>query len=220
MKKLLLFVSLSVLAFFISDIQVIAQHNGDDKVTVQITKDGKVVTDTVFQLKEDQDPDAVKKTIARILEGDIDEEKVMVFKGEENESQHKVIIRKGSEGEETIIISGDHLEISEEDADPGVIIIEEKKERECEGPQKHVKVYVEGDDDMEILEDEDFEWIEENVENEENVEIYVIKKDDGTKVVKKIKVVVEEDDEDHEHGIDQMPEPPQKEPPKAERKKK
>jgi hypothetical protein len=48
----------------------------------------------------------------------------------------------------------------------------------------------------------------------------VIKKDDGTKVVKKIKVVVEEDDEDHEHGIDQMPEPPQKELPKAERKKK
>jgi len=100
------------------------------------------------------------------------EEKVMVFKGDHpGEMHHKVIVTKEPGGAETItVISGDELEISEE-------------------------------------------------EGEDNVEVYIIKTDDGTKVVKKVKkvkVTVEEEDETGNKAEEPSWEPA----PKPDKKKK
>jgi hypothetical protein len=194
MRRILLAGLLSIMTCMIFSIHAFAQETSGDKVTVQITKDGKVITDTAFLLKEGQDPEAVKKVIAHVLDGDIQvisgkeghqkmvwvtseddkhmwsaedidvdmdsvikhEEKVMVIKGDSGKCEKKVIIRKESDGEETVIIrSVDHLEISEEEGEGSkIIIIEEKGNKEGEGHQKQVKVYLEGDEDMDILNDD------------------------------------------------------------------
>src|SRR4030043_1264675 len=218
MKKLLLVNLLGITTCIILSSQSSAQVTKGDKVTVQITKDGKVVTDTSFQLKEGQDPEAVKRVISHVLEGDIQvisekeghqkmvwvtseddkhmwhaedidvkmdstmkhEEKVMIFKGDPGDDHHEVIVRKVSPDEES------------------------------EGHQKVIKVIVEGNDDVEILDNEDLEWVEE--EDADNVDVYIIKKDDGTKVVKKIKVEVKVDEED-DNGNNEATPPEKKEPP-------
>jgi hypothetical protein len=245
MKKLLLLSLLVITTCIILSSQSSAQETKGDKVTVQITKDGKVVTDTSFQLKEGQDPEAVKRVISHVLEGDIQvisgkeghqkmvwvtseddkhmwhaedidvnmdstmkhEEKVMIFKGDPGDDHHEVIVRKVSPDEETVVVSEGSK----------IIIITEKGDKESEGHQKQIKVIVEGNDDVEILDNEDLEWVEE--EDADNVDVYVIKKDDGTKVVKKMKVEVKVDEED-DNGNDQATPPEKKEPPQPEKKKK
>jgi hypothetical protein len=238
MKKLLLVSLLVITTCIILSSQSYAQETKGDKVTVQITKDGKVVTDTSFQLKEGQDPEAVKRVISHVLEGDIQvisgkeghqkmvwvtshaedidvnmdstmkhEEKVMIFQGDPGEDHHKVMVRKGSAGEETVVVSEGSK----------IIIITEKGDKESEGHQKQIKVIVEGNDDVEILDNEDLEWVEE--EDADNVDVYIIKKDDGTKVVKKMKVEVKVDKED-DNGNNEATPPEKKEPPQPEKKKK
>jgi len=216
MKKILLLSFIGAFVCFIFSEQSSAQN---DKISLQITRDGKVVTDTSFQLKEGQDPEALKKVISHVLDGDIQvisgkeghqkmvwvtseddkhmwhsedidvkldstmkhEEKVMVFGEDPGEDHHKVIVRKGSAGEETVVV-GEGSKI---------IIITGKGDKESECHQKQIKVIVEGNDDVEILDNEDLEWVEED--DADNVDVYVIKKDDGTKVVKKVKVKVDEE---------------------------
>jgi hypothetical protein len=235
MKKTLLLSFIGALLSIIFSDQSSAQG---DKISLQITRDGKVVTDTSFQLKEGQDPEAVKKIIFHVLEGDqkmvwvtsedVDiemdsvikhEEKGMVSGEDEGEGHHKVIVRKGSDGEETVIVrSGDECEISEEEGEGSkIIIITEKGDKESEGHQKHLKVIVEGNDNVEILDNEDLEWVEEN--NADNVDVYVIKKGDGTEVVKKMKVEVKVDEE-NDNGNSEAAPPEKMEPPKPEKKKK
>lgn len=256
MKKFYLLNLLGLITILLFSIQATAQETSGDKVTVQISRDGKVIADTVLQLKEGQDPEAVKKVIAHVLEGDIEvmsgkeghqkmvwvtseddkhmwsaedidvdmdsvmkhEEKVMVCKGDSGKCEKRVIVRKGPDGEETVIINCvDHLEISEEEGEGSeIIIIGEKGHKECEGHPKYVKVYVEGNDDMEIFDEDDLEWVE---EDGDNVNVYVIKKDDGTEVVKTVKVEVKVNEGD-ENGNDEPAESLQKEPPKSEKKKK
>lgn len=181
MKKFLQFVFLSSMVIAVSCNMAAAQEISDNKVAVQIIKDGKVLTDTVFPMKDEQDPEAVKKIIARVLEGDIQ-------------------VISGKEGHQKMVW----------------ITSEELRDKECESHPKYIKVYVEGDDDIEILKDEDLEWVEVDADN---VDVYVIKKDDGTKVVKKVRVEVIEDEE-IEKGNENEAEPPQKEPLKPEKKKK
>jgi len=257
MKKNLLLCLFSLMVTVIFSFQASAQETSGDKVTVQITRDGKVITDTVLMLKEGQDPEAVKKVIAHVLEGDIQvisgkeghqkmvwvtteddghmwhaedidvdmdsvvkhEEKVMVIKGDSGESAYNVIVKKGSDGEETVVVrSADHLEITEEEGEGSkIIIIEEKGHKDCENHPKHIKVYVEGDEDMELLDDEDFEWVEK--EDSDNVDVYVIKEDDGTEVVKTVRVEVKVDEE-NDKVTNEVTEPTQNEPPKPEKKKK
>jgi hypothetical protein len=247
MKKILLSGFMGVIVSIIFSGQSSAQN---DKISIQITRDGKVVTDTSFRLKEGQDPEAVKKVISNVLDGDIQvisgkegrqemvwvtshsedidvkmdsvmkhEEKVMVFGEDPGEDHHKVIVRKGSADEETVVVrSEDEFEISEEeDEGSKIIIITEKGDKESEGHQKQIKVIVKGDNDVEILDDEDLEWVEEG--DADNIDVYVIKKDDGSEVVKKMKVEVKVD-EDNDNGNDEAAPPEKKEPPKPEIKKK
>jgi hypothetical protein len=251
MKKFLLVSLLSITACLVFSIQSSAQETKGDKITVQITRDGKVVTDTSFQLKEGQDPEVVKKVISHVVDGDIKvisgkeghqkmvwvtshaeeiemdsimkhEEKVMVFEGEPGEHHHKVVVRKKSPGEETVwVSSGDALEISEEEGEGSkIIIITKKGDRDPE--VKRIKVIVEGDDDVEIMEDEDldwiegedFEWIEEK--NADHLDVYIIKEDDGTKIIKKMRVKEEEGKDENNVTT----EPAQAPPAKAGKKKK
>ena len=118
---------------------------------------------------------------------------------------HKEIVAKhgpeGKESEETVIVvSGDELEISEGDEEGSkVIVIREKGDKESGDHQKTIKVIVEGNDDVEILNDEDLELIKED--SSDNVDVYVIKKDDGTQVVKKVKKIeVRVEEENHDNN--------------------
>jgi hypothetical protein len=241
--------------------QAQAQKTGGDKIIVQVTKDGKIISDTTFLLKEGQDPEAVKRVIGHVLEGDInvisgkeghqkmvwitsgDEEniwhaeeidvdldtvmehegKVMVHKGNHPGEIHKEVIVKhgpeGKESEETIVVGKvDAIEISEGDEEGSkVIVITEKGDKESDVHQKTIKVIVEGNDDVEILNDEDLELIKED--SSDNVDVYVIKKDDGTQVVRKVKKVevrVEEENPDN----DKAEEPVRELAPKPDKKKK
>jgi hypothetical protein len=241
MKRFLLFCLTGMVFLLIPFSRVNAQNTSADKVTIQIIRDGKIVSDTTIQLKEGQDPEAVKKVVAKVLDGDIQvisgkeghqkmvwvtreddkhiwdaedidvsmdtcikhEGMVMIHKGDKACEVHKkIIVREGPEGEEseqTVIIgAGDEIEISEgEEGDSKVIIITGKGDKDSDAHQKKIKVYVtEGDGNVEILEDDDLELHEDK--DADNVDIYIIKDDDGTKVikkVKKVKVTVEEDDE-------------------------
>ncbi len=235
MKKLLIssLFSCAILAVWSSGIY--AQESKPGKVTVTITQDDKVVIDTTFELREDQDPKAVKKIISYVLGGEIklieeglghkeitwissgddehawhaeefdfnldsiseEESKVMVFK-DESDSVHKVIVKKRTGGEQDVFVrSGKNIRVSEEDGNGySIIIIEEKDDEGSEEKEKRVKIIVESGDDVEIISEDDLEWVGED--EEEDIDVFVIKKDDETKVVKKVKVEVKEVDEDEE----------------------
>ncbi len=261
MKRIILFSILNLVGCVIIVNQAQAQKTGGNKITVQITRDGKILSDTSFLLKEGQDPEAVKKVIGHVLEGDLkvisgkeghqkmvwvssgDEEnmwhaeeidvdldtvmehegKVMVHKGNHPGEMHREVIVKhgpeGKESEETIIVgSVDEIEITEGDEEGSkVIVITEKGDKESGVHQKTIKVIVEGNDDVEILNDEDMELIKED--SSDNVDVYVIKKDDGTQVVKKVKKIevrVEEENQDNDKAEEPVLEPA----PKPDKKKK
>ena len=260
MKKILLFcfVCLTALGLLINHAS--GQKNGGNKVTIKITSDGKIISDTTFQLKEGQDPEAVKKVISHVLEGNIqvisgDEghqkivwvnskndkemretedidirsdstvkhsEMVMVHKGKHpHEVNKEMIIKEGpgdkeSEGE-VIIESGNEVEISEGEDGSKIIIITGKGDKEIEPHQKKIKVYIEGNGDTEILDYKDLELSGDK--NADTVEVFIIKEDDGTKVVKhvkKVEVTVKEENESGNKSIEPSVEPA----PKPDKKKK
>jgi hypothetical protein len=238
MKKLLISILFSCAIFALCHPGgIYAQESKAGKVTVTITQNDKVVSDTTFELREGQDPEAVKKIISYVLDGKIrffekdpgheeitwissgddehawyaeefdfdynpdsiskEESDVMVFK-DESDSVHKVIVKKRAGGEQDVIIkSGKNIRIlEEEDNGNNVIIIEEKNDKGSKEMEKHVKVIVESGDNVEMIGEDDLEWVEED--EDENIDVYVIKKDDETKVIKKVKVEVKEVDEDEE----------------------
>jgi hypothetical protein len=231
-KKLLLPILAGLAIFIIQSLAVHAQEGKTNKVTVTITENDKVITDTTFSLREGQDPETVKEIISHILGEDVDfegtghkemvwissegdkhtwhaeefefdfdsigeeEGDVMVFE-DEDDNVHKVIVKKQKSGDEDIIVmSSKTIRVSEEDGKVHkTIIIEESGDNKPEGKEKRVKVIVESDDDVKIISEDDPEWVE---EDEEDVDVYIIKKDDNTKVIKKVKVEVKEVDEDEE----------------------
>jgi len=211
---------------------VLAQETKTGKVTVTVTENDKVITDTTFELGEGQDPETVKKIISKILGDDAeyiseskghktmvwvssdDEEhawhaeefhidfdsikgegeNVMIFKSDSN-NMHKVIVKKHKgDGEDVIVMSSKTIHVSTEDGkNYSTIIITDSGDEGSEVKEKKVKVFVEDNDDIHIINEDDLEWIE---EDDENVNVYVIKKDDGTQVIKKVKVEVKEVDEE------------------------
>ena len=87
MKKILLLGSLAVcLVMMASTNQAIAQEDESTTVHITIKEDGKVTTDTTFELKEGQDPDMVKKMVQHMVGGD---EKMM--------KKEVIIIQKGDD---------------------------------------------------------------------------------------------------------------------------
>jgi hypothetical protein len=212
MKRIILFSILNLFACVIIFNQAQAQKTGGDKITVQITRDGKILSDTSFLLQEGQDPEAVKKVIGHVLEGDL-----KVISGKEGH-QKMVWVTSGDEENmwhaEEIDVD---LDTVMEEEGSKVIVIKEKGDKESGVHQKTIKVIVEGYDDAEILNDEDLELIKED--SSDNVDVYVIKKDDGTQVVKKVKKVevrVEEENQDNNKAEEPAREPS----PKPDKKKK
>ena len=235
MKKLFISSLFGCAIFAVCHSGIYAQESKAGKVTITITQDDKVVSDTTFELREDQDPEAVKKIISHVLGGKIrffekgpgheeitwissgddehawhaeefdydldsiseEESDVMVFK-DESDSVHKVIVKKSAGGEQDVIVkSGKNIRVSEEeDQGYSVIIIEEKDDEGSGEKEKRVKVIVESGDDVEIISEDDLERVEEG--EDEDIDVFVIKKDDETKVIKKVKVEVKEVDEDEE----------------------
>ncbi len=87
MKKLLFLGSLAVcLIVMASTNQAFAQKDESTSVHITIKEDGKVTTDTTFELKEGQDPDMVKKMVQHMVGGD---EKMM--------KKEVIIIQKGDD---------------------------------------------------------------------------------------------------------------------------
>jgi hypothetical protein len=87
MKKLLLLGSIAVcLIVMASTSQAFAQEDESTSVHITIKEDGKVTTDTTFELKEGQDPDMVKKMVQHMVGGD---EKMM--------KKEVIIIQKGDD---------------------------------------------------------------------------------------------------------------------------
>ena len=69
-KPLLLLTGLGVFLFFSLN-HLSAQDKKPAKVTITITEDDKVTTDTTFELKEGQDPEMIKKIVSKIAGEDI-----------------------------------------------------------------------------------------------------------------------------------------------------
>ncbi len=77
MKKNLPAILFSILAFVITSWNPVeGQDKKTGKITLQIEEDGKTVVDTVFDLKEGQDPEHIKKIISSMTGQD-----VMIFSG-------------------------------------------------------------------------------------------------------------------------------------------
>ena len=71
----------------------VAQEEESTTVHITIKEDGKVTTDTTFELKEGQDPDMVKKMVMHMAGGDdktMKKEVIIMQKGD-NESDHKAL---------------------------------------------------------------------------------------------------------------------------------
>jgi len=92
MKRLLLLGSVVVcMVIMMSTNQAIAQE--DESTTVQITikEDGKVTSDTTFELKEGQDPDMVKKMVQHMAGGDemMMKKEVIIMQKGDDDCDHK-----------------------------------------------------------------------------------------------------------------------------------
>ena len=222
MKKLLLLGSFAIcLVMMASTNQAIAQEDESTTVHITIKEDGKVTTDTTFELKEGQDPDMVKKMVQHMAGGDddcdhrelawvhVDNDNVWHAKSmdmgidldsiKEAHGGGKVMVFKDEDGNITVKELGedeDHEmhfkhEGHEGHGDHEIIIIESDED----GEKVLIKKMKKGSGHMMIIsEDEHMEWTE---EDGENVEVYVIKKGDkNVKVVKKVTVEVEEKSEE------------------------
>jgi hypothetical protein len=191
MKKLLLLGSIAVcLAMMASNNVAIAQEDESTTVHITIKEDGKVMTDTTFELKEGQDPDMVKKMVEHMV-------------GEDDDCDHKELAWVHMDSDDTWNITSDDMGVdldSIKKAHGGAKVMVFKDEdgnitvKELGDDEDHEMHFQhEGHGDHEIMiisDDEHMEWTE-NDEDGENVEVYVIKKGDkDVKVIKK-KITVE-----------------------------
>jgi hypothetical protein len=88
MKKLLLLGALAVCLFIMASTnQTIAQEDESTTVHITVKEDGKVTTDTTFELKEGQDPDMVKEMVQHMVGGDekmMKKEVIVMHKGDDD----------------------------------------------------------------------------------------------------------------------------------------
>jgi hypothetical protein len=92
MKKILILCSMAAcLVILMSTSQAMAQEDESSSVTITIKENGKVTTDTTFELKEGQDPDMVKKMVQHMVgEDDVMMKKnVFIMKKGDDDCDHK-----------------------------------------------------------------------------------------------------------------------------------
>ena len=157
-----------------------AQEGKTNTVTITITEDGKVTTDTTFEIAEGQDPDLVKAIVEDLAGGDIHIKS-------EKKAQKKVMYIKECDEEGSWKISDIDLD-SIKEAHPGARVMVMKTD--------------DGDFNVKVL-DEDDEDIEFESEEGKAYVVKVIKegKGDCVEVKEGHPVVVSEDEEDGKHKV-------------------
>ena len=218
MKNALFFKMLLLVAAFILILTgAQAQENKTGKVILKIEKEGKTVIDTVFDLKEGQDPKELTETISRIAGED-----VLLFTGESGKQD--IIIMKKHDGDmkwhmEHMEMDSAHKECTEKKV---MFFLEGEGQETHDCKMIHemgididslreahngAKVMVMKDDEGNITTkvfEKDVEWVSEENEGEhgektykiiitdegqpeEDEEVYILKTEDG----KKVKVITE-----------------------------
>ncbi len=133
MNRLLLLSSMAVcLVILMSTKQAIAQEDQSTSVHITIKEDGKVTTDTTFELKEGQNPNMVKKMVQQMVGNDDcehkelgdDEEHEMHFKHEGHGDHEVMIIESDEDGKKVTVEIEDE---SEEDVEKEVEVKVEVK---------------------------------------------------------------------------------------------
>ncbi len=193
MKKLLLLGSLVVCLILMASInQAFAQEDESTQVHITITEDGKVTTDTTFELKEGQDPDMIKKMVHHLAGDDVWHVKsgdmcINLDSIKEAHGGGKVLVFKDEDGNVTVKELGDDDDHEiyldhKGHGDHEIMIIDS----DDEGETVQIKKMKKGGSHMMIISaDEDMEWTEEDGEGDKDI-----------KVVKKIRVEVSDESED------------------------
>lgn len=212
MKKLLILCSVAVfMVILMSNNRAMAQEDESSSVHITIKENGKVTTDTTFELKEGQDPDMVRKMVQHMVgEDDVMKKKnVFIMKKGDDDCDHKELawVHVDSDDNWHVTSSGMGIDLDSlkeahgggkvmvfKDEDGNITV---KELGEDEDHEIHLEHKGHGDHEMMIIsEDEHMEWTD---EEGENVEVYVIKKGDkDVKVVKKVTVEIEDESEEGE----------------------
>jgi hypothetical protein len=170
-----------------------AQDEKPTKVTITITENDVVTTDTTFTLAEGQDPEIIKEIVTK-LSGDHPDhkhEKMMVISSLDStdhhiikSSDHHTMVITGKEiDEDRIKVIVDSFEKRDEEGEVKVIVGSSEK-GSGESDEKTVNVFVYSDND------------ESPDEEEKEVKVIVIGEgDEDIKIEKKIKVEVRKEDD-------------------------
>ena len=176
MRKILLPGAMAVcLVFMSSTNQATAQEEEATSVHITIKEDGKVTTDTTFELKEGQDSDLVEKMVQHMVEGDekmMKKEVIMMQKGDDDcehkelgvDEDHEMHFKHEGHGDHEIMIieSDEDMEWTEEDGEKVDVYVIKKGDKDVKVVKK---VTIEVEDES-----------EKGVEKEVEVEIKTEKK--------------------------------------------
>ena len=182
MKKILLLISFAVCLIAVASTnQAFAQEDESTSVHITIKEDGKVTTDTTFELKEGQDPEMVKKMVQHMVGEDekMMKKEVIIMQKGDDDCEHNELAWVHSDGDDIWHISS---------MDMGIDLDSIK---EAHGGGK-VMVFKDEDGNItvkELGEDEDHEMHFKHEGHDGDHEIMIIESDeDGEKVqVKKMK---------------------------------
>ena len=169
-----------------------AQDETPTTVTITITENDEVTTDTTFTLKEGQDPEMIKDIVATLAGADVDQkhEKMMIISSLDSTDHHiikssdlQTMVITGEEiDEDRIKVIVDSFEKDNEAGEVKVIVGSSDKDND-ESKEKTVNLYVYSDEDKSP--------------NDKDKEIKVIvigKGDKDVKVEKKVRVEVKKED--------------------------
>ena len=157
-----------------------AQDEKTNTITITITEDGKVTTDTTFKIAEGQDPDMVKRMVEDLAGGE-------VHIKARKDSYKKVMYTTGDD-EETWDIYDINIDSIKEAHDGAHVMV-----MKTDDGNVKVKVLDEEYEDFDFESDEGESYI-----------VKVVKEDEGdceVKVTKGHHVIVSEDDKDSEHKV-------------------
>jgi len=189
-----------------------AQDKKTSRISIIITEDDKVTTDTTFELKEGQDPEMIKKMVTHMAGGDMhvrhtSKDVYVTRKGDNDDVWHTKLcmesinidsIKEAHDGARVLVIKnkdGD-VTVEELDGDRKVLMIEDDDGMK----ERKVIIHTDVDDDCKGLEQE-IEVIVSGDEGDENVDVYVLKQEDGKEVkmiTKKVHGVIEDEEDGKE----------------------
>ena len=180
-KKLFLPILAGLAIFIIQPLAICAQEGKAGKVTVTVTENDKVVTDTTFELREGQDPETVKEIISQIL-------------GEDDDTGHKGMIWISPDGDKHVWhakeFEFDFDSISKEEGD--VIVI---KDKDGKTHKVIVTKQEDGDKDIFVMKSKNISVIDEDEEDFHTIIIEESGDNDPKRKEKRVKVIVESGDD-------------------------